>query len=221
MTDALRIPIDDARCPWCGSAIGEWSVGSPAVCLASKWATADDTTRRACPVDWRGGHVEEWLDGLYLRLDDPRDVSAHTSRIALAAMWRRWTDELIAAGSLRGRVAGLDASLILARESERVALVGRTEAEAHLALADAIRLGQARLLRDGDRMFRACIVVGAAQSLVGLALAAWWPTDPPALAPVALVLGGCVVMVCGGWSAVRRTWTTGAADAAGVSDERT
>ena len=167
MADALRIPIDAARCPWCGSQLGEWSVGSSAACLASGWATRtgpDD--RPTCPVDWRGGTVEQWRDGLYLRLDDPRDVAA-----------------------LRLRADKLRLRLDAARGCEA-------------ADAEAYR-----------RPLRACILVGIIQVLVGLALAACWPSDPPALAPVALVLGGCAAMVVGGWPAVRRTWTS-AADAA-------
>ena len=92
MAEPVRIPIADARCPWCGSEIGEWQVGSSA---------------------------------------------AHKAHA-------------------RHRVA---------------------------------------------------TVIGAVQSVVGLVLAAWWPTDPGAIAATALVVGGSLAMVVGGWPAVRRTLT--------------
>ena len=167
MTEPLRIPIAEARCPWCGSKVGGWSLGSAAACLASGWAMPEDVVSApTCPVDWRGGVAEQWRDGWFLRLDDPRDVAA-----------------------LRLRADKLRLRLDAARGCEA-------------ADAEAYR-----------RPLRACILVGIIQVLVGLALAACWPSDPPALAPVALVLGGCAAMVVGGWPAVRRTWTS-AADAA-------
>ena len=215
MADALRIPIDAARCPWCGSQLGEWSVGSSAACLASGWATRtgpDD--RPTCPVDWRGGTVEQWRDGLYLRLDDPRDVVAWQMRRSL---------DIAEMQGEQGRdvITQLQVGIIIARAEAEVACRHVELARVDLSIAEGGRDDAAddveRLVyaaRQSRALLRACILVGIIQVFVGLALAACWPSDPPALAQVALVLGGCAAVVVGGWPAVRRTWTTGAADAA-------
>ena len=211
MADALRIPIDAARCPWCGSQLGEWSVGSSAACLASGWATRtgpDD--RPTCPVDWRGGTVEQWRDGLYLRLDDPRDVVAWQLRRSLdiAEMQGEQGRDVITQLQVGIIIARAEAARLLQRgdESNMAALSAQASAASHLATLGVVTTAS-------EYRHRIATVLGAVQSVVGLALAAWWPTDPLALAATVLVVGGCVAMVVGGWPAVRRTWTS-SADAA-------
>ena len=203
MADALRIPIDAARCPWCGSQLGEWSVGSSAACLASGWATRtgpDD--RPTCPVDWRGGTVEQWRDGLYLRLDDPRDVVAWQMRRSLdiAEMQGEQGRDVITALQVGIIIARAEAARLLQRGDElnMAALSAQASAASHLATLGVVTTAS-------EYRHRIATVLGAVQSVGGLALAAWWPTDPSALAATVLVVGGCVAVVVGGWPAVRRT----------------
>ena len=215
MTEPLRIPIAEARCPWCGSKVGGWSLGSAAACLASGWAMPEDVVSAStCPVDWRGGVAEQWRDGWFLRLDDPRD--------GVAWQLRRSLDIAEMQGE-QGRdvITKLQVGIIIARAEAEVACRHVELARVDLSIAEGGRDDAAddveRLVyaaRQSRALLRACILVGIIQVFVGLALAACWPSDPPALAQVALVLGGCAAVVVGGWPAVRRTWTTGAADAA-------
>ena len=218
MADALRIPIDAARCPWCGSKLGGWSLGSAAACLASGWATRTAVGPTACPVDWRGGRVEitpgdQTTSILSLVLDDPRDVVAWQLRRSL---------DIAEMQGEQGRdvITKLQVGIIIARAEAEVACRHVELARVDLSIAEGGRDDAAadveRLVhaaRQSRALLRACILVGIIQVLVGLALAAWWPTDPLALAATVLVVGGCVAMVVGGWPAVRRTWTS-SADAA-------
>ena len=269
MTDALRIPIGDARCPWCGSEVGEWSVGSWAACLASGWATRTAVGPTACPVDWRGGRVDhprpkietasvcppipdrrfdwqatyedydgaedsatrghvghgpteqaaiadltenfprpitEWPSaGLYLVLDDPRDVVAWQMRRSLdiAEMQGEQGRDVITQLQVGIIIARAEAARLLQRgdESNMAALSAQASAASHLATLGVVTTAS-------EYRHRIATVLGAVQSVVVSALAAWWPTDPSALAATVRVVGGCVAMVVGGWPAVRRTWTT-------------
>lgn len=210
MTEPIRIPIAEARCPWCGSEVGEWSVGSSAACLASGWATRTAVGPTACPVDWRGGRVEitpgdQTTSILSLVLDDPRDVVAWQLRRSLdiAEMQGEQGRDVITKLQVGIIIARVEAARLLQRGDElnMAALSAQASAASHLATLGVVTTAS-------EYRHRIATVLGAVQSVVGLALAAWWPTDPSALAATVLVVGGCVAVVVGGWPAVRRTWTT-------------
>ena len=209
VADALRIPIAEARCPWCGSKLGGWSLGATAACLRSSWAMLEEDVVSAptCPVDWRGGVAEQWCEGWFLRLDDPRDVVAWQLRRSLdiAEMQGEQGRDVITRLQVGIILVRAEAARLLQRGDEwnMAALSAQASAASHLATIGVVTAAS-------EYRHRIATVVGAVQSVVGLALAAWWPTDPLALAATVLVVGGCVAMVVGGWPAVRRTWTTDA-----------
>ena len=199
VAEPLRIPIADARCPWCGSEVGEWCMGSTAACLASGWATRT-VAPTACPVDWRGGQVESWRDGLYLRLDDPRDVAAWQMRRSLdiAEMQAEQGRDVITELQVGSIIARADAAHWKAEAKIEHDALNELAADANRAWTESLAT---------NARHRVATVIGAVQSVVGLVLAAWWPTDPGAIAATALVVGGSLAMIVGGWPAVRRTLT--------------
>lgn len=217
MADAVRIPVDAARCPWCGSRVGGWTVGAQAVCMAGSDAEVRLQDSPTCPMNWCGGLVEEHGGALYLRLDDTRDIIAHglRRRLDVADMRAEQDEDVIAA--LRGQaiphrhaeyLTARTQTLTIQRDHWRTtalaaqAAVAVWEAEATGALRDVDRLSALAVER--DRRLRICIGIGGAMQVAGLCLAAWWPTDPSALACVTMVFGGAAVAAVGGWDAIRR-----------------
>ena len=167
----------------------------------------DVVSAPTCPVDWRGGVAEQWRDGWFLRLDDPRDAVAWQLRRSLdvAEMQGEQGRDVITRLQVGIILVRAEAARLLQRGDEwnMAALSAQASAASHLATIGVVTAAS-------EYRHRIATVVGAVQSVVGLALAAWWPTDPLALAATVLVVGGCVAMVVGGWPAVRRTWTTDA-----------
>ena len=203
MAESIRIPIGDARCPWCGSEVGEWCMGSTAACLASGWATRT-VAPTACPVDWRGGRVEitpgDQTSILSLVLDDPRDVAAWQMRRSLdvAEMQGEQGRDVITKLQVGSIIARADAAHWKAEAKIEHDAMNELAADANRAWTESLAT---------NARHRVATVIGAVQSVVGLVLAAWWPTDPGAIAATALVVGGSLAMVVGGWPAVRRTLT--------------